>query len=216
MMKPEEEQFAIAAEEQFDIYDDHMNPAGTAARTTVHTQGLWHRTFQCWIVNEQHGKPALLFQKRHDRKDTYPGQLDISCAGHLAAGESVEDGTRELKEELGIDVSFNDLKPCGIYYGEERPAPGLIDREICHLFVYRSDQALVSYHLQEDEVTGLYRVKLEDVRRLIGGLREDETIEAEGVEPDEQGKLQDVRRSYSGRDFVPRPEDYYKLILNNL
>jgi isopentenyldiphosphate isomerase len=201
-------------EERFDIYDDKMNPAGTAARQVVHAQGLWHRTFQCWIISDQDECPTLLFQKRHPDKDTYPGLLDISCAGHLQAGEGIEDGVRELKEELGIEVSFEELEPRGIYYAQKQPAPDLIDREICHVFIYRSDQALASYRLQTAEVTGLYRVKLEDVKRLIRGFQEDETIEAEGVELDKQGDLQYVVRCYGKNDFVPHTPEYYELIIN--
>ena len=37
--------------------------------------------------------------------------LDISCAGHLVAGDSSLDGAiRELKEELNIDVKPEELQ----------------------------------------------------------------------------------------------------------
>jgi isopentenyldiphosphate isomerase len=203
-------------EERFDIYDEEMNPIGTAARHEVHAQGLWHQTFQCWIFNNQAGKPALLFQKRHPNKDTFPGLLDISCAGHLQAGERVEDGNRELEEELGLNVPFDQLVPCGTYRSDNPIKPGLIDRELCHVFCYQTDQALTSYKLQEDEVTGLFRVSVEDVLRLLNGLRPGETIAAAGVEPDEQGRLQEVSRSFTAQQFVPRAADYYEMLLKTI
>ncbi|NOU93327.1 NUDIX domain-containing protein [Paenibacillus sp. LMG 31456] len=201
------------AEEFFDIYDDHLNPIGTASRKEVHSQGLWHRTFQCWIVNEQDGNRTLLFQKRHPQKDTFPGLLDISCAGHLLAGEKIENGNRELEEELGVSVDFELLEPCGVLLDEKRLADGLIDREICHIFVYRSNQPLDSYKLQSDEVTGLYRVSIEDVRRLAKQETGGDKIRAAGVETNIAGILEPVERLFGDDEFVPRASSYYEMML---
>ncbi|MFD0680041.1 MULTISPECIES: NUDIX hydrolase [unclassified Paenibacillus] len=201
------------AEEVFDIYDEHLKPIGTASRTEVHAQGLWHRTFQCWIVNEQDGDRTLLFQKRHPQKDTFPGLLDISCAGHLLAGEGIEEGNRELEEELGISVAFGSLEPCGVLLDEKRLADGLIDREICHIFVYRSNQPLDSYKLQADELTGLYRVSIEDVKRLAEQNNVEDKIHAVGVETNEEGILEFSERLFDRSDFVPRSSTYYEMML---
>jgi 8-oxo-dGTP pyrophosphatase MutT (NUDIX family) len=43
-------------------------------------------------------------------------------------GESVEDGIRELEEELGIDVSFHELYPFGSFAVENVISEELIDR----------------------------------------------------------------------------------------
>src|SRR5690606_40093494 len=43
-----------------------------------------------------------LMQQRGLAKDTNPGMLDPAVSGHLGAGESVEDGFREMEEEIGI------------------------------------------------------------------------------------------------------------------
>ncbi|SFL52899.1 Isopentenyldiphosphate isomerase [Paenibacillus sp. 1_12] len=199
-------------EERFDIYDDSMNWLGTASRHEVHTEGLWHQTFQCWILTDSENLPALLFQRRHPDKDTFPGMLDISCAGHLQAGERIEEGNRELKEELGLDVPFEQLVSCGIYRSDKSLGPHLIDREFCHVYGLQTNQALNSYILQEDEVTGLYRVFVHDVLRLVRGLSSQDTIEAVGVEPDESGKLQYVSRSFTSHEFVPHAADYYDMV----
>lgn len=200
-------------EERFDIYDNKMNWLGTASRQEVHREGLWHQTFQCWILTDAEDGPALLFQRRHPDKDTYPGMLDISCAGHLQASERVEDGNRELEEELGLVVPFEQLISCGIYRSDKCIKPGLIDREFCHVYGFRSNQALASYRLQGDEVTGLYRVFIHDVLRLVHGLTSQETIEVVGVEPDESGALRAVSRSFTSDEFVPHAADYYEMVL---
>ncbi|TDF98130.1 NUDIX hydrolase [Paenibacillus piri] len=201
------------AEEYFDIYDEQLQPAGIAPRTEVHERGLWHHTFQCWIVDEQNGERALLFQKRHHAKDTFPGFLDISCAGHLLAGERIEDGKRELEEELGLSVSFGQLEPCGIFREEKRLENGWIDREVCHVFVYRCSQPLQDYRLQADEVTGLYRISFGDARRLAGGKLGSGKLHATGVETDEQGVLRPVEREFGAENFVPREPAYFEMML---
>lgn len=159
-------------------------------------------------------EPELLFQMRHPGKDTFPNLLDISCAGHLLTGERVEDGVRELAEELGIEIAFERLRPCGIYREEQRISPELIDREFCHVFVLPNNQPLEQYKLQEDEVTGLYRIRLSDVRELAQGRLA--TIEAEGVEPDERQRLIPVLRRFTQADFVPHSAAYYDLVLNTI
>lgn len=159
-------------------------------------------------------EPELLFQMRHPGKDTFPSLLDISCAGHLLAGERVEDGVRELAEELGVEIAFERLRPCGVFQEEQRISPVLIDREFCHVFVLPYDQPLEQYKLQEDEVTGLYRIPLSDVRELAQGRLG--TITADGVEPDERQRLVPVQRQFTQGDFVPHSAAYYDLVLNTI
>ncbi len=199
-------------EEIFDVFDERMNPAGQASRSEVHARGLWHQTFHCWIVDPADGDAALLFQERHPGKDTFPSLLDTSCAGHLLSGEEVEDGIRELEEELGLSVPFEALVPCGLFAEEDIISEACIDREFCHMFVYVSPQPLTGYRLQPEEVTGLYRVPLEHVRKLAQGTLS-EPIRIVGVAPDENGVLAPVERTVRAADFVPHPEAYYELVL---
>ncbi|WP_028552585.1 NUDIX hydrolase [Paenibacillus sp. UNC451MF] len=201
--------------EIFDIFDGDMNRIGTATRREVHQQGLWHQTFQCWILSKQDEEWYLLFQMRHSDKDTFPSLLDISCAGHLLAGETVEDGLRELAEELGVNAAFEELHSCGVYREEQFLDGGKIDREFCHVFVLRADRPLHTYQLQEDEVTGLYRIALEDVRRLTAGDM-DSLVTAQGVEPDMNGVLLPVDRRFAARDFVPHSKAYFRLVLDTI
>ncbi|CAG7621753.1 Isopentenyl-diphosphate Delta-isomerase [Paenibacillus solanacearum] len=199
------------AQERFEIYDEQMNPIGTATRTETHARGYWHRTFQCWIWDRSGDKPALLFQERHMEKDTFPGLLDISSAGHLTAGEGIEDGVRELEEELGLQASLDQLVPCGIYKYEKFLSSGLIDREFCHVFVLEGRLALDEYKLQPDEVTGLYWMPLEDVRRLAEG--QPLTWQLSGVSLQADGTLRPSEKTVSAADFVPHQRDYFEMIL---
>ncbi|WP_426454357.1 NUDIX hydrolase [Paenibacillus sp. S-38] len=200
-------------QELFDIYDKEMNPIGTASREEVHAKGLWHRTFQCWIWDEAEpaGEGSILFQERHPGKDTFPGLLDISCAGHLLAGESVEDGVRELQEELGVEVPFDALISCGIFAEEDELPGGRMDREFCHIFLLPLSRPLDAYRLQEDEVTGLYRMPLAIFRRLAEGL----TLSAELQGATAAGvRLVPSVQTVTPERLVPHTPAYYRLVLD--
>ncbi|UJF35850.1 NUDIX hydrolase [Paenibacillus hexagrammi] len=201
-------------EEWFDIFDENMNRIGAAPRSEVHAKGMWHQTFQCWIVSCEKEAPMILLQLRHPDKDLFPDLLDISCAGHLAAGETIYDGVRELAEELGIEAQFDELLPCGIYAEEDVISEQLADREFCHVFVFKHDRPLKEYMLQPEEVSGLFAVPLQQFRELI--THQLDAISAEGVLLTLNGSLQAVQRRIALNDIVPHPQDYYELVFRGI
>jgi 8-oxo-dGTP pyrophosphatase MutT (NUDIX family) len=74
-------------------------------RGRVHKDGDWHRSIHAWVVQrdaQRDDNVSVLLQRRSPYKDTHPNLLDVSCAGHVNAGDEIFDTTmRELKEELG-------------------------------------------------------------------------------------------------------------------
>ena len=89
--------------ERLDIVDPSGQLIGSDDRDAVHRGGHWHQVFHCLLVRL--GPPSrVLLQRRLGAAASFPGLLDITAAGHLAAGESPLDGVREIREELGIDV----------------------------------------------------------------------------------------------------------------
>ncbi|WNR42150.1 NUDIX hydrolase [Paenibacillus roseipurpureus] len=202
------------SEELFDVYDEKRNWLGVAPRSEVHAKGLWHQTFQCWIVRMEGDNAHLLLQLRHPDKDLFPNLLDISCAGHLAAGESVEEGARELEEELGLQVSFEDLIPCGVFAEEDFVSEQVIDREFCHVFLYQCDQDLRSYELQPDEVTGLYAVKVSALKQLLHG--ECAEIPALGYRRGADGAYVKEVWDITLGELVPHPMAYYEQLFQKM
>lgn len=200
-------------QELLDVYDEHGTAVGVATRAEVHARGLWHRTFQCWIYDRVQGETYLLFQLRHRDKDTFPGLLDISSAGHLEAGESPEDGVRELYEELGVDAAFEELVPCGVFAGEDVISETLIDREFCHVFVCECAKPLREYRLQPDEVAGLFRIRAVEAARLIA---DNAYVTAVGVEAAEDGSLYDAERTVTAANLVPHSKEYFAMVFDTL
>lgn len=94
-----------------DAYFPCPRPTGKVKeRARVHIDGDWHRSIQVWIIQrigssaKNNGEEAVtvLLQRRSPYKDTHPNHLDVSCAGHVNAGDDILDTTmRELQEELG-------------------------------------------------------------------------------------------------------------------
>lgn len=192
-------------EEVLDIYDESGAHVGVAKRSEVHCLGHWHQTFHCWIYRVREGKIQLLFQRRHPEKDTFPNLLDITAAGHLAASEMPEDGVRELKEELGLTVAFEALEPIGVIK-DVGTAPGIVDKELCHVFAYPCEQPLGDYDLQPEEVTGLLWVDLDELERLYAGKQD--RLEAAGFLSEPDGTRRDVTLQVERGAFVPHETHY--------
>lgn len=201
--------------EIFDVFDETMHKIGQESRGQVHAKGLWHQTFHCWILNNASDRLRLLFQLRHKDKDIFPSLLDISCAGHLQAGESAEDGVRELEEELGLSVDFKDLVYCGRVAQEYVLAEDLIDREFNHVFLYKCDLPLEDYRVQESEVSGLYWIDYREFKELIGGVRA--SISAEGFRIEEaSGTYKNETRPVALENFTPNDDAYYQLLFEKV
>lgn len=193
------------------VFDDNGEAIGTAGREEVHTKGFWHETFHCWIISKENNKHYLHFQLRSPVKKDYPNQLDISAAGHINAAESVSDGIREIHEELGINVSIEEL----IYLGkiqDEIIQDTIIDREFAHVFVYLipSDSG-INYTFQIEEVSGMFRVELDLFEQLW--LEKINTIRVRGQILDDHLNQIEVDKIVGLTDFLPHNPTYISSIL---
>jgi len=201
--------------EMFDVFDENMKKIGEASRRQVHKEGLWHQTFHCWVLNrETPGGPSLLLQLRHKDKDTFPNMFDVSCAGHLLAGETIEDGVRELEEELGLLVPFERLTFCGTV-SQEYVMPNVIDREFNHIFTYECSLPIEAFHFQRSEISGLCYVNINDVKEILND--ENYSVETQiYLFNEEKNKLEAALRTVNQLNITPQSEEYYNLLFNNI
>ncbi len=192
--------------ELFDIFDEALNHICVKPRAAVHRDGDWHQVFHCWVVGrEATGVPFVLLQKRGPAQDSFPNFVDISAAGHLAAGETVRDGVRELEEELGLPVKFEALVPLGRRLGIAKSG-ALVDCQICHVFLYECDLPLAAYRYQEEEISGLLKLRLADGLRLFA--EEVDCVKAEAI------GLGGSEIALSRADFIPSLDNYtFKFLL---
>ena len=167
--------------EMFDIYDEALNHIGVKARADVHRDGDWHQTFHCWVIGrDDDGTQFVVLQKRGENQDTFPHKLDISAAGHLQAGETVRDGARELEEELGLHVMFDDLVALGRRVSI-KTYKTLIDRQVSHVFLYECNQPLSAYQYQRSEIAGLVKLPIVQGLALLSGEIASVDVEAVGL-----------------------------------
>lgn len=88
--------------------DENNHLIGSISRGEAHdTEGVYYRTVYILVKNDN---GEVLIQKRSSTKDLYPNCWDLSVGGHVNFGKSYEEtAVRELKEELGLDVTEEDL-----------------------------------------------------------------------------------------------------------
>ena len=144
--------------EYLDIVDQNGIPTGEIVeRKQAHEEGIMHRTSHVWLLRKYNDCVQILLQKRCDTKDSFPGCYDISSAGHIPAGvDFVPSAIRELKEELGIEVSGNELIFCGdciIAWDDEFYGKPFHDRQYSRVFALWCDKSEQEFHLQEEEVS---------------------------------------------------------------
>lgn len=160
--------------ELFDICDCKGNPTGKVTeRSVAHTTGTIHRTAHIWIVRQMgDGSWQVLLQKRSLEKDSFPGCLDTSSAGHVSAGdECLESARRELKEELGIDALEEELAYVG-YFDDgdviaEFNGKPFHDHEIAFVYVYQKEISIDQLTLQKEEVDSVHWMDYNECRSLV-------------------------------------------------
>ena len=196
------------------IFDENRLPIGVATREQVHKLGLWHETFHCLFIGKEKFEDYLYFQLRSPVKKDYPNLLDITAAGHILAHETIDDGVREVKEEIGIDVSTKDLVSLGVidYYVTKAD---FIDQELANVFLYEYDKSTFDdFTLQAEEVSGIFKVEFTSFEKLWLGMLAEVTIE--GFELDTNGEKVRTNRIVNKSSFVPHEDSYYESILKSI
>ncbi|TNF81447.1 MAG: NUDIX domain-containing protein [Gammaproteobacteria bacterium] len=164
------DQTETSGEEQFEIFTEGGEPVGTAPRSRVHAEGLWHKSAQVFLFDSQ---GRLYLQRRVDSKDVCPGLWDQSAAEHLTPGESYLDGAlRGLAEELGLPRVH--LTPLG------EPFAGRLDQDALGVHDYELQQAFIGtwdgpMRIDPEEVAEVRAVPTDELVSWISRSPEDFT-----------------------------------------
>jgi len=195
------------------IFDENKNEIGAAPRHEVHRLGYWHETFQCWFVSTEQDTHYIYLQLRSQTKKDYPNLFDITAAGHLLSDESLEDGVREIQEELGVDIPFAQLLPLGkIEY--EMINGDLIDREIANVFLYKTNHSLNDFTLQEEEAAGMVKIEFSHFSELW--LDKRDTVKINGFQLTKDGGKILIDDEVGQGSFVPHPMNYYETLIQRI
>lgn len=192
------------------IFDKNRQHIGEATREEVHRLGHWHEAIHCWFVRELDGVDYIYLQLRSKLKMECPNLYDITAAGHLLVNETVEDGVREIEEELGVCVSYNELTPLGILnYNIE--SNGYIDREFVHVYLYHNGYDLEEFILQKEEVSGIVMTPFKEFYQLwIGEINE---IQIDGYEIDGEMKIP-ISKMIGRGEFAAHDIPFYREVVS--
>lgn len=153
MINPNEIIFAV---------DEHDNPTEPLTRARAHKEGIWHRTSHIWVHD---GQGQLLCQQRSLKKENHPGQWEAYFGGHMPPGiEPLEGAMAELQEEIGLVPAPKELT----FWGVERFVehfPGKVNNEFAYVYVLRWEGGTAELTLEEEEISRVRWVKVEEVRR---------------------------------------------------
>lgn len=146
-------------DELIDILNSEGQPTGkTALKSEAHRMGWFHPTIHVWFYT-QNGQ--LLIQQRAKNKDTHPLLWDVSVAGHIGAGEEIENSAvREVYEEIGLQIEKKELQKIGIFKSAHRHSENLIDCEFHHTFLCQLKVPFENLQKQESEVEDLALIPL--------------------------------------------------------
>lgn len=163
--------------EMLDVVDENGMPTGEIVdRERAHRDGIRHRTSHVWLARVKAGGDLkienieLLLQRRSMDKDSNPGCLDISSAGHIPAGCTyVESALRELKEELGLDIEADALCFCGkrrksykkSFHGRE-----FSDNQVSNVYVIFCDIKASDIVFQKSEISEVLWMPFDDVYKM--------------------------------------------------
>jgi isopentenyldiphosphate isomerase len=187
--------------ELLEVFDSHGQPTGMArSRAEIHLNGDWHQAFHCWIVR-RHGREVVL-QRRSLEKDTFPGCWDAAAAGQWRFGETPKDAAREIAEELGLAVDFDQLVYRGHERAQRRYANGLIDREYHRVYVLESDLPIGEYRPDPAEVMGVAAFSVPEVISLAAG-RVSSARAIEGIAVLRDGSLRAETPLIAREEVVP-------------
>lgn len=154
------------AEEMVDVVDEEGSRTGEQVeKRTAQKEGLWHLTVHVWVYTPQ---GEVLVQKRRDDKPIFPGKLDASVGGHLQAGETPTRAcVRETKEEIGLDITEEDLQFVKRRRATFHPQPGWTTNEVNEVFTLRYDGDKQSLKKQDEEVDELFFMSFEALERRL-------------------------------------------------
>jgi isopentenyldiphosphate isomerase len=140
--------------EPVDVLDDAGRPIGIVPRREMRARRLPHRATYVLVFNQ---RDELFLHLRSAEKDVYPSHWDVAAGGIPRAGESFEDAARrEVREELGVDVTLEPLFP--LRYAD--------DQTTVHGMVYRARHDC-PFHLQPEEIVRGEFVSLKEIRARI-------------------------------------------------
>ena len=191
-------------EEWVDVVDEEGRAVDRATRVDAHRRGLRHPTAHVWVLRPHRLGVRVVFQWRKAGRLDFPALLDVTCGGHIRAGESADVAMRrELEEELGLKRVR--VAPLG-QVPVDAETRGLLIREWAHEYVHVTRRSLRAFRVAPEEVEGLLEAPLQDLKALHT-RRADSLVLTGAVFG--HSAIVPIRRSADRSAFVPVPDGHW-------
>lgn len=175
-------------DEYIDILNDDGKLSGkTCLKSEAHKNGFFHQSAHIWIFDKNKN---VLIQKRAADKDTFPNLWDISVAGHISAGElPIDAAIREVEEEVGINITKNQLQYIGTSTHKVLHKTDLIDYELHHVYICSLNFKIETLKIQQEEIA---KIKMIALNKLISKV------------------------NTNNNSFVPHGNDYFTFVFDEI
>ena len=151
--------------EYIDTYNENHQFIGRFEKSKAHELGLWHDVVGALVINPR--TSDVFFQLKNHKHNgvNEKNLLEITAGGHLQAGETIEGGVREVKEETGLEISFQDMISCETRICDKDN--GMIIREFQHYYLLPLEVDLESFNPMDNEVIGIMKLSIADAIDII-------------------------------------------------
>lgn len=148
--------------ELWDIYDKNKKPTGRTMKRNDWTlkDGEYHLSV-LGVISRPDGK--FLITQRVMTKAWAPGWWEVSGGAAQAGEESFEAVCREIKEEVGLDVSQADG---GLAYTYRRDNPDEGDNYFVDVYRFDMDFNESDVTVQKEEALGFKIATLDEIKEL--------------------------------------------------
>ena len=142
--------------EELTVVDENDYVIGKNVISYIKKHSLIYRQIVIFIIKDN----TILLQTRADN-----GKIDSSVAGHVRYGEEyVATALREMKEELGIDITKNDLMRITKMRVRTQQQENISDRFIT-LYTYTQKQS--DTFVTNEEVGAIHYHTINDIPSLL-------------------------------------------------
>jgi isopentenyldiphosphate isomerase len=162
----------MANEEILRVFNKDYKYLGVnASRKSCHQKGLYHETFQTFLLSKI-SYSGLIYLSRRSSKKNYPHTYEATAGGHILQNERIKSGVRELEEELGLKVKFKELIKVGVTHATNQPnhspEKGLVN-EFANIFMLPYDGAIEKIDFDRNEIEGIISLPVSSFIALLDG-----------------------------------------------
>lgn len=133
--------------------------------------GYWHSEVHIWVVNYN---GDILLQRRSYSKESWPGMLSISSAGHVTSGETaLEAAIRETNEELNLNSIESDFQLIKVLKRHSKYSISFINNEFAHMYIALTDKTISQMQFPKEEIAEILYVSYVQFKNMVNNKQED-------------------------------------------